>query len=80
MKAQYQTEIRSDRISTREELFEVMDLLCSTGKSEFTRKAEIGESSVQNDTADKLLAYSDAATDEIASLTDLLVGELERPN
>jgi hypothetical protein len=81
MKVQYQTEIRADRISTREELFEVMDLLCSSGKSEFTRKPENDEDGSYNAAADKLTANTDAdAADEISSLTELLVGELERPN
>jgi hypothetical protein len=75
-----------DRISTREELFEVIDLLSKSGKSEFTRCAEAGEpaedisafsAALSQDTLDETERIADG---ELLSLENLLLGQGERVN
>jgi hypothetical protein len=75
-----------DRISTREELFEVIDLLSKCGKSEFTRRAEAGEptedisafsAALSQDTLDETERVADG---ELLSLENLLLGQGERVN
>ena len=77
-----------DRISTREELFEVIDLLCNNGKSEFTRRADgLGRSGDEDISAFSAALTHDAldeperiADGELLSLEGLLLGQCERPN
>jgi hypothetical protein len=89
VRAMQQATITFDRISTREELFEVIELLCKNGRSEFTRSAdETGRG--QSDT--DLSAFSAAlsqdtledaegnADGELLSLEGLLLGQSERLN
>jgi hypothetical protein len=76
-----------DRISTREELFEVIDLLCKNGKSEFTRHAEAADQcgedlsafseALSRDTLDETERIADG---ELLSLEHLLLGQGERLN
>jgi hypothetical protein len=75
-----------DRISTREELFEVIDLLSKSGKSEFTRCADTGEpaedisafsAALSQDTLDETERIADG---ELLSLENLLLGQGERVN
>jgi hypothetical protein len=84
------TPVTFDRTSTREELFEVIDLLCKYGKSEFTRRADGAGLAAQAD--DDLSAFSAAlsqdaldetervADGELLSLEHLLLGRNERLN
>jgi hypothetical protein len=79
-----------DRTSTREELFEVIDLLCKNGKSEFTRRADAAGRAGQSDA--EISAFSEAlsqdtfdeieriAEGELLSLEHLLLGRGERLN
>jgi|HubBroStandDraft_6_1064221.scaffolds.fasta_scaffold2878251_1 hypothetical protein len=74
-----------DRISTREELFEVIDLLCKNGKSEFTRYTEgqpnedlsAFSAALSQDTLDETERLADG---ELLSLEHLLLGQGERLN
>jgi len=88
MRQQYWTEITFDRISTREELSEALDLICNWGKSEFTRKPDErggdADSVKGSPQASTSLIANDACVDstagEIMSLTDLFANQTERPN
>ena len=85
-----QQEAVFDRTSTREELFEVIDLLCNNGRSEFTRRSDGTGRVIPSDadisafsaalTQDALNEPERVADGELLSLEGLLLGNYERLN